>query len=129
MMRFALALMMALVLSGCSKDEPSQAEITGRTYIEGVFANDMEKVLSTIDTTGVSAEQLSEVKEQLQQALDIVGEEIAKQGGLKGYKVTHKSETNKEALITIVATFNNDSTKETMIALAKVQDQWFVVSM
>ena len=101
----------------------------GRTYVEGVFSNDITKVLSTIDVSVVTPEQLEEVKIQLQAALDIVAEEIAAQGGFKSYQVTHKSETNKEALLTVVATFKNGTTKETMIALAKSQDKWFVVSM
>lgn len=124
-----VAFCVAFTLSGCGKEEPSEAEMMGRTYVEGVFSNDITKVLSTIDVSVVTPEQLEEVKIQLQAALDIVAEEIAAQGGFKSYQVTHKSETNKEALLTVVATFKNGTTKETMIALAKSQDKWFVVSM
>lgn len=124
-----LAFLFMLVLSACGKSSPSQAQLIGMDYIDGVFNNNMEQVLKTINTKDVDEQQLKQVKEQLQNALDIVAQEVQKQGGLKNFVVQDIKETSKEALITIVVNFNNNTSQETMIALAKYEDQWYVVSM
>ncbi len=78
---------------------------------------------------GLDESKLAEVREQLQAALDVVATEVEKQGGLKDIQVKDIKETSKEALISVVISFNNNTTKETMIALAKYEDNWYVVSM
>lgn len=124
-----LVLAMVLGLSGCGKPSPSQAQIVGMDYIDGVFTNNMEKVLSTLNTKEIDETKLDEVKDQLQAALEVVAVEVEKQGGLKDITVQDIKETSKEALIDVVISFNNNTTKETMIALAKYEDNWYVVSM
>ena len=123
-----MALLMVVAVSACGKSSPSQAQLTGMDYIDGVFHNNIEKVIKTINTNELDESKLAEVREQLQAALEVVASEVEKQGGLKDIQVKDIKETSKEALISVVISFNNNTSKETMIALAKYEDNWYVVS-
>ena len=81
-----MALLMVVAVSACGKPSPSQAQLTGMDYIDGVFHNNIEKVIKTINTNELDESKLAEVREeQLQAALDVVATEVERQGGLKDH--------------------------------------------
>lgn len=118
-----MSVFFALFAVACSGNSPEKA---ASAYMDAALANDVDKLMTTIDLSGVNDVEKAAVKGKLAFGLKYSKEKAESRGGVDKYTISDVQTKDNVATLKVKTVYKDGSADVTDLSLVKVNDQWLV---
>ena len=118
-----MSVFFALFAVACSGNGPEKA---ASAYMDAALANDVDKLMTTIDLSGLNDVEKTAAKGKLAFGLKYSQEKAESRGGFDKYTISDVQTQDNVATLKVKTAYKDGSVDVTDLSLVKVNDQWFV---